>query len=107
MDTTLWIIVAVVIVIALVVYRYRREIGLTVDGWGVKATLNAKGAEPVAPKDPPERSVRIGQDAKNARIVTGDAAPSAKSGAAGARSVSIGRDADGATIVTGDGNKIR
>jgi hypothetical protein len=105
MDTTLWIIVAVVVVIGLVIYRYRREIGLSVNGWGVKATLSAKGAEPTAVKDPPERSVRIGQDAKNARIVTGDATPGTKAGAAGARSVSIGRDADGSTIMTGDGNK--
>jgi hypothetical protein len=32
MDTTLWIIAAVVIVIALVVHRYRREIGLDLKG---------------------------------------------------------------------------
>ena len=42
MDTAPWIIAAAVIVIALVVYRYRREIGLRFKGWGVEATLNAK-----------------------------------------------------------------
>jgi hypothetical protein len=35
MDTNQWIIVAVVIVIALVVYRYRREIGLNLKGLGI------------------------------------------------------------------------
>jgi hypothetical protein len=103
MDTTLWIIAAVVI--ALVVCRYRREIVLTGKGWGVKATLRARGEQPVVVKDLSERSVRIGQDAKNTRIITGDAALGKRAGAVGVRSVSVGRDADGSTIVTGDGNK--
>ena len=48
MDTTLWIIVAVVVVIvtALLVYRYGREIGLNFKGWGVQAKLQAKGEAP-------------------------------------------------------------
>jgi hypothetical protein len=107
MDTTLWIILAAAVVIALVIYGYRHEIVLKFKGWGFDAFLSGKGAETPASKDPPERGVRVGQDAKNARIVTGDAAPGAKAGTPGARSVSIGRDADGSTIVTGDGNKAR
>ena len=76
MDTTLWIIVAAEIVIALVVYRYGREIGLKFRGWGVDAALSAKG------------------DAEAAK------------GPLGGRNVSIGGRAEGNTIVTGDGNKI-
>ena len=108
MDTTLWIVAAVVIVIviALVVYRYRREIGLDLKGWGVQAKLRAKDHEEKASTDPPERGVRIGRDAKDNRIVTGDATPRTKPGAAGARSVAIGGNAERNTIVTGDGNKI-
>lgn len=105
MDTTLWITVAVVIVIALVVYRYRREIGLDLKGWGVQAKLRAKDHEEKASTDPPERSVRIGRDAKDNRIVTGDAAPRTWAGATGARSVAIGGNAVGNTIVTGDGGE--
>jgi hypothetical protein len=106
MDTTLWIIVAAVTVIALVVARYRREIGLDLKGWGVEAKLRAKDHEEKASTDPPERGVRIGRDAKDNRIVTGDATPRTKPGAAGARSVAIGGNAERNTIVTGDGNKI-
>jgi hypothetical protein len=76
MDTTLWITVAVVIVIALVVYRYGREIGLKFKGWGVETALSAKG-DAEAAKGPP-----------------------------GGRNVSIGGNAEGNTIVTGDGNKL-
>ncbi len=106
MDTTLWIIAAVVIVIAVVIYRYRQEIGLDLKGWGVEAKLRAKDQEEKASTDPPERGVRIGKDAKDNQIVTGDAAPRTRPGAAGARSVSIGGNAVRNTIVTGDGNKI-
>src|SRR5215468_1533258 len=107
MDTTLWIIAAVVIVIALVIYRYRREIGLDFKGWGVKAKLRAKDHEEIAPTALPERAVRIGQDAEDIEIVTGDTAPGIrKPGAAGARSVDIGGNIKRGKIVTGDGNKI-
>jgi hypothetical protein len=107
MDTTLWIIIAVVIVIALVVYRYRREIGLTVNGWGVKATLHAKGNDTQTPKESPSgRNVTIDGEAQRNRIVTGDGAAGKKAAAAGGRNVSIGGKAVGNTIVTGDDNKI-
>jgi hypothetical protein len=106
MDTTLWIIVAVVIVIALVAYRYRREIGLKFKGWGVEAALNAKGDAPTAKAQPGARNVSIGGDAKRNRITTGDATGAAKPTTAAGRNVSIGGNADGNTIVTGDGNKI-
>jgi hypothetical protein len=107
MDTTHWIIVAVVIVIVLVVYSYRREIGIDFKGWGVKAKLRAKDHEEKAPTALSERAVRIGQDAEDIEIVTGDAAPGTrKPGAAGARSVDIGGSAKRSKIVTGDGNKI-
>jgi hypothetical protein len=45
MDTTLSIIlaVAVVIVIAILAYHFREEIGLKFKGWGVHAALHAKG----------------------------------------------------------------
>ena len=38
MDTTLWIIAAVVVVavIVLLAYRYRQELGLRLKGFGVK-----------------------------------------------------------------------
>jgi hypothetical protein len=107
MATTLWIIVAVVIVFALVVYRYRRKLVLHLKGWGVDATVRATDQEEKASTDPPERSVRIGGDAKDNRIVTGDTAPGTKPGAAGARSVAIGGNADGNTIMTGDGGETR
>jgi hypothetical protein len=106
MDTTLWIIVAVVIVIALVVYRYGREIGLKFKGWGVETALSAKGDAAAAKGPPGGRNVSIGGDAKRNRIMTGDGAPATKPAAAGGRNVSIGGSADGNTIVTGDGNKI-
>jgi hypothetical protein len=99
MDTTPWIIVAVVIVIALVVYRYRQEIGLKFKGWGVEAALNAKGDAPPAQGQPGARNVSIGGDAKRNRITTGDVT------AAPGRNVSIGGNADGNTIATGDRNK--
>jgi len=98
--------VAVVIVITLVVYRYRREIGLDLKGWGVEAKLRAKDQEVKASTDPLERGVRIGGGAEDNRIVTGDAAPRTKPGAPGARSVAIGGNAERNTIVTGDRNKI-
>jgi hypothetical protein len=106
MDTTLWIIVAAVIVIALVVYGYRREIGLNFKGWGVQAKLRAKGAE--AAKAPAgSRNVSIGGDAADNLIMTGDGAAGKKPAAGGpGRNVSIGGSAEGNTIVTGDGNKI-
>jgi hypothetical protein len=59
-----------------------------------------------AAADPPERGVRIGRDARDNRIVTGDATPRTGPSAAGARSVSIGGNAERNTIVTGDGNRV-
>ena len=84
MDTTLWIIVAVVIVITLVIYRYRREVGLSVKGWGVQAKLQGKGAAETAKPPAGSRNVSTGAG----------------------RNVSIGGNAQGNTIVTGDDNKI-
>ena len=43
MDTTLWIVLAVVIVNAIVAYRYPQAIGLDFKGRGVQAKLQAKG----------------------------------------------------------------
>jgi hypothetical protein len=54
---------AAVIVIALVAYRYRREIGLSFKGWGVEAALNAKGDAPPANGPPAARNISIGGDA--------------------------------------------
>jgi hypothetical protein len=81
MDTTLWIIAAVVI--ALAVYRYRREIVLRLKGFGVDAEVRAKDHEKKAATGPPERGVRIGGNARDNRIVTGDAAPRIRPGATG------------------------
>jgi hypothetical protein len=106
MDTTLWIIVAVVFVIVLVVYRYRQEIGLSFKGWGVQAALHAKGDAEAAKGPPSGRNVSIDGDAKRNRITTGDGTREVKSAAAGGRNVLIGGKADGNTIVTGDDNKI-
>jgi hypothetical protein len=83
MDMTLWVVVAVVIVIALVVYRYRREIVLRLKGFGVDAEVRAKDHEKKAATEPPERGVRIGGSARDNRIVTGDAAPRIRRGATG------------------------
>jgi len=105
MDTTLWIIVAVVIVITLVVYVYRREIGLSFKGWGVQAKLRAKGEAQAAKAPTGSRNVSIGGDAADNLIMTGDGAAGKKPTAAG-RNVSIGGGAERNTIVTGDGNKI-
>jgi hypothetical protein len=108
MDTTQSITVAivVVIVIALVVHRYRREIGLSFRGFGLQAKLNAKGGTE-GPKDPPGgRNVLIGGDANRNRIITGDSTAEKKPAATAGRNVSIDGNADGNTIVTGDGNKI-
>jgi hypothetical protein len=82
MDSTLWMIVAavVVIVILIFIFRYPREIGLKLRGWGFEAALSAKGHA---------------EDAKDPDAV-----------AARGRNVSIGGKADRNTIVTGDGNKI-
>jgi hypothetical protein len=104
MDTTLWIIAAVVIVIAIVAYRYREDIGLKFNGWGVKAVLHGKGGTKAQLGS---RNVSIGGNANDARIVTGDDAPAKKPPTTGAgRNVSIGGSVDGSTIVTGDRNKI-
>jgi hypothetical protein len=103
MDTTLWIIAAVVIVIAIVAYRYREEIGLKFKGWGVQAALHAKGGTK-APAG--SRNVSIGGNATDNRIVTGDDEPGKKATGGAGRNVSIGGSADGSTIVTGDRNKI-
>jgi hypothetical protein len=105
MDTTLWIIVAAVIVIALVTYRYGQNIGLSFKGWGVQAKLRAKGEAQAAKARAGSRNVSIGGDAADNLIMTGDGAAGKKPAAAG-RNVSIGGSAQGDTIVTGDGNKI-
>jgi hypothetical protein len=57
MDTTLLAVVAIVVVIAIVAYVYREEIGLKFKGWGIQAALHAKGGT----KSPPgSRNVSIG-----------------------------------------------
>jgi hypothetical protein len=104
MDTTLWIIAAVVIVIALIVYRYGQKITLYLKGWGVQAKVKAQGV-PQAARPPSSRNVSIGGDATNNRIVTGDAVRSTKPAIASGRNVSIGGTAHGNVIVTGDSNK--
>jgi len=106
MDTTLWIIVAVVIVIAIVAFRYPRAIGLDFKGWGARAKLRAKGKGEAATAQSGSRDVSIGGNATDNRIVTGDDAPGKKSTASAGRNVSIGGSAEGNTIVTGDRNKI-
>jgi|HubBroStandDraft_6_1064221.scaffolds.fasta_scaffold236229_2 hypothetical protein len=106
MDTTQLIIGAIVIVIALVVYRYRREIGLRFEGWGVKAALNAKGGTDAPKEAPAGRNVTIGRDATNNEIIMGDGSTGKKAAPTAGRNVSIGRDAKGNTIVMGDRNKI-
>jgi len=107
MDTTLWIVAAAVIVIALVAYRYRREIGVSFKGWGVQAKLQAKGEARAAKAPAGARNVSIGGDAADNRIVTGDSTAGKKPTTTGAgRNVSIGGSAQGNTIVTGDDNKI-
>ena len=109
MDTTLWIIVAVAVVIvtALLVYRYGQEIGLNFKGWGVQAKLRAKGEAHAAKTPAGSRNVSIGGDATDNQIVTGDSAAGKKPTSTGAgRNVSIGGKAEGNTIVTGDTNKI-
>jgi hypothetical protein len=103
MDTTLWIIVAVVIVIAIVAYLYRKEIGLKFKGWGVQAALHAKGGTKAQSGS---RNVSVGGNATDARIVTGDDVPAKKPTKGAGRNVSIGGSAEGSTIVTGDRNKI-
>jgi flagellar biosynthesis/type III secretory pathway M-ring protein FliF/YscJ len=108
-TTTLWIIIAVaaVVVVALVVYRYGREIALNFKGWGVQAELQAKGDAQGARVPGGSRNVSIGRDATENQIVTGDRATAKKPTAAGAgRNVSIGGSAQDNVIVTGDGNKI-
>ena len=105
MDTTLWIIVAVVI--AIVAYRYPQAIGLDFKGWGARAKLRAKGRGKAAAAQSGSRNASIGGNATDNRIVTGDDAPGKKPPTTGAgRNVSIGGSADGNTIVTGDRNKI-
>ena len=104
MDTTLWIIVAVVIVIAIVAYWFRGEIALKFKGWGVQAALHAKGGTKAQSGS---RNVSIGGNATDNRIVTGDDAPGKKPPTTSVgRNVSIGGSAEGSTIVTGDRNKI-
>jgi hypothetical protein len=106
MDTTLWILVAVVIVITLVAYRYRREIGLSFKGWGIQARLQAKGEAQAANAPAGSRNVSIGGDAVLNQIVTGDGTSGKKSTTAAGRNASIGGSAQGNTIVTGDSNQI-
>jgi hypothetical protein len=109
MDMTLWIIVAVVVVIvsALLVYRYGQEIGLNFKGWGVQAKLQAKGEAHAAKAPAGSRNVLIGGDATDNLIVTGDGVAGRKPTATGAgRSVSIGGSAQDNVIVAGDRNKI-
>jgi hypothetical protein len=110
MDTTLWIIVAVVVVIvtALLVYRYGQEIGLNFKGWGVQAKLRAKGEAHAAKAPAVSRNVSIGGDATGNQIVTGDSTTAGKKPTAtgAGRNVSIGGHAQDNIIVTGDGNKI-
>jgi hypothetical protein len=106
MDTTYWIIVAVVAVLVLVIYSYRREIGLDFKGWGFQAKLRAKGAAESANPPPGSRNVSIGGDATDNQIVTGDSTTSKKAAVSAGRNVSIGGSAAGNTIVTGDDNKV-
>ena len=106
MDTTLWIVVAVlvVVVVAIVAYRYPQAIGLDFKGWGARAKLQARGKAATAQSG--SRNVSIGGNATDNRIVTGDDAPGKKPTAGAGRNVSIGGSAEGNTIVTGDRNKI-
>jgi hypothetical protein len=108
MDIRLGIIVtvAVVIIIALVVYGYRREIGLSFKGWGLQAKLQAKGEAHAAKAPAGSRNVSIGGDATNSRIVTGDGTAGKPAAAGAGRNVSIGGSAQANVIVTGDGNKV-
>src|SRR5258708_19852841 len=76
MDTTLWIIVAVVI--AIVAYRYPQAIGLDFKGWGARAKLRAKGRGKAAAAQSGSRNASIGGNATDNRIVTGDDAPGKK-----------------------------
>jgi hypothetical protein len=104
-DTTIWIITAAaVIVTALVIFVYRREIRLKFKGHGIQAEVHAKAADPAKPSLG-SHNVSIGRDAAGNLIKTGDDAPGGKAAAGAGRNVSIGRDATGNTIVTGDGNK--
>jgi|HubBroStandDraft_6_1064221.scaffolds.fasta_scaffold587066_2 hypothetical protein len=71
-DTTIWIITAAaVILIALVIFVYRREIRLKFKGHGIHAELHAKATEPPTPS-PGSRNVSIGRDATGNLIKTGD-----------------------------------
>ena len=72
MDAPLWMTVAVVIVIALVVYRYGRKIDLSFKGWGVQARPQAKGEAEAARAPAGSRNVSISGNAANNQIVTGD-----------------------------------
>jgi hypothetical protein len=105
MDTTLWIILAVVIVIAIVAYRYPQAIGLDFKGWGAQAKLRAQGKAETATAQAGSRNVSIGGNATDNRIVTGDDAPGKKATTGAGRNVSIGGSADGNIIVTGDRSK--
>src|SRR5215831_19213916 len=106
MDLALWIVVAVVVVIAIVAYRYPQAIGLDFKGWGAQAKLQARGKAEAAKTQLGSRNVSIGGEATDNRIVTGDAATGKKPTTPAGRNVSIGGSAEGNTIVTGDGNKI-
>ena len=108
MSTTQFIIgaVTVVIVIALVICSYRRQIVLSFKGWGIQAKLDAKGGSDAPNQTLGGRNVSIGGDAKDNQITTGDSTAGKISALATGRSVSIGGKAERNTIVTGDGNKI-
>jgi hypothetical protein len=94
----------VVIVVGLVVYVYRQEIGLKLKGWGVEAALSAKSGADIGRDPQSGRNVSIGGEAKDNRVMTGDSKAGKEPAANGGRNVSIGGRAEGNTIVTGDGN---
>ena len=72
MATIMWIVLADVVICLFFIYRYRQQLGLTVNGWDDKSTLQAKAG---GTKDPPSgRNATIDGGAKRHRIVTGDAA---------------------------------
>jgi hypothetical protein len=76
-DTTILIMTAAaVIVIALVIFVYRREIRLRFKGRGIQAEVHAKAGDPAKPS-PGSRNVSIGGNAAGSldgipELITGD-----------------------------------
>jgi hypothetical protein len=83
MDLSNWMILAIVVIITFVIFRFRKKIRLTFEGFGAKIGLRAE--DKIQPSSDREQ----------------------KAGASGSRNVNVGRDADKAKIITGDDNKVR